>query len=314
MKKVIFAVLVLMFGFTASAHANNSGTCCVTNLPGFSQSGPLGPPQYNCCISPTRQEDCLLNNGTWHYAIYDCSVCCPTVSAGDNQTLCADEMVSLSGQVDPPVYDSAKWTTSGDGFFADDTALVTTYTPGSNDIAAGSVTLTLTVTASVQTGCVASGLGLGAEASCPPTSDSLKVTINPLPDCKITLDPDAADGSVPPGTTHTASVPSAVPVASYEWVIQDENGNNLITSPAPYGTAVNWMAPQNPGIVYINVKVIDAHGCSCTYDPPIDVKGKGILVLVTAPVPTLSGWGTAIFALLLTGLAVAVFHRRKTWK
>jgi hypothetical protein len=43
MKKFIFAVLVLMLGSTVSAHANNSGTCCVTNISGFSQSGPLGP-------------------------------------------------------------------------------------------------------------------------------------------------------------------------------------------------------------------------------------------------------------------------------
>jgi len=297
MKKVVFAVLFLLLGFAVSAHANGTyGTCCTSGS------------QKVCCLTNVLIAGCP-GFSSWPNQ-NDCALCCPIPSAGDNQTICADDNVSLSGNVDPLVYDSVKWTTNGDGSFVDDTALNTTYTPSPNDISFGSVTLTLTVTASVQEGiCGASGLAGDGGTPCPPKSDSLKVTINQLPHCTITLDPDAADGSVLAGTEHTASVPSAGTGATYQWVIQDENGNSLIT--ADNGNSVTWTAPQHPGKVYINVKVTDGKGCSCTYDPEIGEKGKGIPVLVQINVRALSGWGTAIFALLLTGLAVAILRRRK---
>jgi hypothetical protein len=310
MKKFIFAISLLMLGFTVSAHADDgSGPCCVYP-DSVSQAGRLGQPPYACCIPDIDEEDCVyIFDGD---PVGSCSSCCPnlTVSAGDNQTICAGDTVLLHGKVEPPVYDSVKWTTSGNGTFDDNATLNPTYTPGSSDISAGSVKLTLTAFSSVPDCQIAALVGGGGVSPCPPKSSSLKVTINPLPDCTITLDPDAADGSVYAGTEHTASVPSAGTNATYDWVIQDENGNNLITSPAPYGNSVKWMAPQHPGKVYVNVKVTNANGCSCTYDPPIGGKDKGIPVLVQINVRALSGWGTAIFTLLLTGLAVAVFRRR----
>ena len=56
--------------------------------------------------------------------------------------------------------------TSGDGSFSDATILTPIYTPGPNDILAGTVTLTLT----------ANGNG-----SCPPASDNITIVINPAP-------------------------------------------------------------------------------------------------------------------------------------
>jgi hypothetical protein len=306
MKKLIFAVSVLMLAFTASAHANDVvGACCNAFLPADTVTGPSA-----CCLSPISQSFCQAYGGQFQGANTTCDSCCPlTVSAGSNQTVCAGKEVALNGQVTGS-YDGVKWTTSGDGLFANDTALSTTYTPGSGDKASGSVMLTLTAASTVMP-CQLDGLVTSDGALIPCSkSSSLKVTINPVPDCTITLDPDAADGSVEAGTQHTASVPSAGAGASYQWIIQDENGNDLITSPTPYGNAVTWMAPQHAAKLWINVMVTDANGCSCTYDPPIDGKDKGIPVLVQAPVPTLSGWGMAIFALLLTGLAAAVFRKK----
>ena len=311
MKKVVFVVLVLMLGFTVSAHANGEGACCLPNCSClFNQEGPLGPPptQQRCC-EITSASNCP---GEFKGPDTTCEACCPVPDAGLNQTICADKKASLTGVVTPPVYDSVKWTTSGDGLFTPDNNPISTYTPGSGDIANGSVTLTLTANYDLPDNFCAGRelVGDNGYTSCS-KADSLELTINPLPDCAITLDPVAASGSVQAGTQHTASAPSAGAGATYEWVIQDENGNDLITSPKPYGNAVTWVAPQNPGKVWVNVEIKDA-GCSCTYDPPIDVKGNGIPVLVTAPVPSLSGWGMAIFTLLLTGVAVAFLRRRNS--
>jgi len=68
---------------------------------------------------------------------------CPSALAGIDQHLCTAPLsVALAGGVDNAV--GSLWTTSGDGFFADDTAASTTYTLGPADQAGNSVVLTLT--------------------------------------------------------------------------------------------------------------------------------------------------------------------------
>ncbi len=66
----------------------------------------------------------------------------PTVGAGANATICEDGTFTLAGSATSQ--QSVLWTTSGDGTFDNATILAATYTPGSNDISGGSVTLTLT--------------------------------------------------------------------------------------------------------------------------------------------------------------------------
>jgi hypothetical protein len=66
----------------------------------------------------------------------------PTADAGADQNICQGSTASLSGSATN--YSSLAWTTSGDGTFSNANSLNTVYTPGSNDIAAGYVTLTLT--------------------------------------------------------------------------------------------------------------------------------------------------------------------------
>lgn len=64
------------------------------------------------------------------------------VSAGLDINICADENALLFGYATNQT--SVEWTTEGDGTFSDATALDPVYTPGAQDIANGSVTLTLT--------------------------------------------------------------------------------------------------------------------------------------------------------------------------
>lgn len=71
----------------------------------------------------------------------------PTVSANIDQVVCENNSdVNLSGSI--TVATGGQWTSSGDGTFSSNTDLNAIYTPGTNDITSGSVTLTLTTTGS----------------------------------------------------------------------------------------------------------------------------------------------------------------------
>jgi hypothetical protein len=80
-------------------------------------------------------------------------------------------------------------------------------------------------------------------------------------------------------------------------------------SPPPNGNAIEWVAPTTAATIRINVKVTDANGCVCEFDPPIESTTTGIKINTLVPVPALSGWGLLAFVLLLAGLAIS--HRRK---
>jgi len=89
----------------------------------------------------------------------------PTVSAGVDQTVCANNaVISLSGT--STVATAWLWSTSGTGTFSDATALNTTYTPSAQDTTHRSVVLMLSTTAS---------------GTCNPVSDQLTLTITPAP-------------------------------------------------------------------------------------------------------------------------------------
>ncbi len=65
-----------------------------------------------------------------------------SVSAGADINLCIDEAAQLNGFAANQT--SLAWTTAGDGTFDDATSLTALYTPGTQDIANGGTTLTLT--------------------------------------------------------------------------------------------------------------------------------------------------------------------------
>jgi len=67
----------------------------------------------------------------------------PIAYPGENATICEDSDFTLSDAT-AENYSSVSWTTDGDGAFDVETNLNPTYTPGTDDIAAGSVELCLT--------------------------------------------------------------------------------------------------------------------------------------------------------------------------
>ena len=69
----------------------------------------------------------------------------PTAFAGGNATICANNPYTLSAATATNQI-SVLWTTSGDGTFTNASSLNPDYIPGANDILAGTVDLTLTVT------------------------------------------------------------------------------------------------------------------------------------------------------------------------
>ncbi|MBN1340641.1 MAG: T9SS type A sorting domain-containing protein [Bacteroidales bacterium] len=78
-------------------------------------------------------------------------VAAPEVFAGDDDEICDDEVFSVTTAT---VANAASylWSTGGDGTFDDNTSMTPVYTPGTQDIAAGNVTLTLTATGNAPCG------------------------------------------------------------------------------------------------------------------------------------------------------------------
>jgi gliding motility-associated-like protein len=114
----------------------------------------------------------------------------PTSNAGIDASICSNttfktEAYATNGTV--------LWTRSGDGTFDDATLMNPTYTPGSADKTAGSVTLTMTVT--------------GTETSCTTTTiaDTVVLTVAPAP----TASAGPADVKVCSGLTYTATTAAA---------------------------------------------------------------------------------------------------------
>jgi len=110
----------------------------------------------------------------------------PAVFAGNNLIQCAGNTVVLA-ESSAENYAGLMWSTTGDGTFDDSTALHPVYNPGTNDIIAGNVVLTLTAS------------GLGNSGSCTPASSSVSIslsTIVPLATATSTTCFGIANGTV----------------------------------------------------------------------------------------------------------------------
>ncbi|MEW6470004.1 MAG: PKD domain-containing protein [Bacteroidota bacterium] len=105
----------------------------------------------------------------------------PTVNAGSNQTVCANNAsVALNGSTSTG---TGSWSTSGSGAFTpNNTTLNATYIPSPADTAAGTVTLTLTAT-----------------NGCFPTAQSIVITITDAP--FVNAGPDQAVCQTNPNAT-----------------------------------------------------------------------------------------------------------------
>lgn len=141
----------------------------------------------------------------------------PTVnaSAGPNAQICAGQTHQCQGSA--AYYTSIQWTTAGDGMFSNPGILTPVYTPGANDLVAGTVVLTLT----------ASGTGGTSD------NDQMTLTISPLPASATYI---VGLAEVCAGSAEVYSCPVIPQANNYEWylapaeagVIQTQNNNEVI--------------------------------------------------------------------------------------
>lgn len=103
----------------------------------------------------------------------------PIVNLGNDTLLCSNAVYQANPFVEG--FGSLQWTTSGDGVFSNPSQANTTYTPGSGDLANGSVTLSLTAT---------------GRPECPSVvvSDQLNINFHPLPIANAGPDLTACEG------------------------------------------------------------------------------------------------------------------------
>lgn len=135
--------------------------------------------------------------------------------AGEDMTVCADQTPQLSGSA--VNYHTLLWETSGTGVFDDATLLNPVYTPGAEDINAGSVVLSLTA----------------SKQSVPDSTDYVTVTLAPVPAVFA-----GSDASICAGDTYTTGEATAANYTQLNWssngtgVFSDINSLNTIYTPS----------------------------------------------------------------------------------
>jgi gliding motility-associated-like protein len=143
-------------------------------------------------VNPATGEVDLANSSPGTYTIYNNIVAAggcaaaldslaitinqpATVNAGNDTTVCAGATYTVSGANIGGSAANSTWTTSGSGTFDNATLLNPTYTPSAADTAAGTVTLYLTTD--------------DPAGVCNAVTDSLILTITPLPQAPVVTNP-----------------------------------------------------------------------------------------------------------------------------
>src|SRR5690606_13091893 len=143
-----------------------------------------------------------------------------TVEAGTPIIICAGDDALLAGTIGGSA-GSATWSTAGDGSFNNIAALNAIYTPGPGDIAAGTVTLTLTTD--------------DPAGVCDAVSDDVVITLNPA----ATVDAGAPQ-SVCEGSTVTLAGSIGGSAGSAVWTTSgDGSFNNASLLNAVYTPGAN---------------------------------------------------------------------------
>lgn len=167
-------------------------------------------------------------------------------NAGTDQTICAGNTVTLAGSISGAA-SSSNWTSSGDGSFNNSSLLAAMYTPGSADIAAGEVTLTLT--SNDPTG------------PCGAVSDAMIITINQA-------HADAGSDQFIQSSTASINISGSVSgygISGITWTTNGTgsfaNANSLTTSYSPS------LADISAGSVILTLTTNDPDGpCSAVSD------------------------------------------------
>lgn len=229
-------------GFTVAGAANLASI--TFNTSGTAVSGQIRVRGINSC-----------GNGSWSPDFNVTVASGPTASAGADNSVCGSNTIALSGSATN--YSTVSWSTSGNGTFSNSGILNPVYTPGSADISAGSVTLTLT----------ANGLG-----SCSPASDDMILTIYSQP-----LANAGPDASICYTATSYILSGTASNHASVQWQALDGTGT--------FGTPTSLNSSYSPSAAdvaqgYVTIQLTANPVAPCT-TPATDLM---VLTILRAPV------------------------------
>lgn len=178
----------------------------------------------------------------------------PTADAGDlSQTICSGFPATISGTA---TNGTIAWTTDGDGTFNTATIAAPIYTPGSGDIANGSVNLTITTT------------GLGG---CVAASDSTSIQFTAAPTANAGT--DASICSTATFTTNGSATVGSTLAWSTSGTGTFANGNSLDAVYTPSAADIN------AGTVTLTLSANGAGACSSS-------SVTDTVVLTIDPAPT----------------------------
>ncbi|MEQ8415495.1 MAG: gliding motility-associated C-terminal domain-containing protein [Imperialibacter sp.] len=140
-----------------------------------------------------------------------------SVSAGDDQKVCADATVQLNGTLGVDV-SSIIWTTDGDGKFDNASSITAIYTPGPGDIANKTIVLTLSST----------------DELCSASADDMNVTIQTVEGSTLSA---GDDQNVCEGATVQLSGTLGADVSSIIWATDGDgtfdNASNITANYTP---------------------------------------------------------------------------------
>lgn len=209
----------------------------------------------------------------------------PTADAGASQTICAGSSATLAGILGGSA-SSATWTTAGDGTFNDATSVNATYSPGAADIAAGSVTLTITTN--------------DPAGPCTATNDNVVITIDPAPTA------EAGNAQI------ICSGGTAVLTGSSVGATATTGAWSIVSGPVGGdGSLSITIQTPTPSLATFTATIAGAYTLRLTTDDPAGVCGPAtddVIITVTAgatvdagPAQTICAGGTATLAATFTG-------------
>lgn len=196
-----------------------------------------------------------------------------TANAGIDATICANNTHTLTGSIGGSAT-SLTWSTSGTGTFSSTTTASSTYTPSAADIAAGSVTITITTN--------------DPAGPCPPRTDQMVLTITPRDNasfsyasstyCQTGTNPSPTITGLAGGTF--TSAPAGLSINSATGLI------NLTASTIGTYTVTYTTNGPCPNTATYNVTITTAPNASFSYSGPYCQSGSN-------PVPTFPAGASA---------------------
>ncbi|MEX2233860.1 MAG: gliding motility-associated C-terminal domain-containing protein, partial [Cyclobacteriaceae bacterium] len=208
-----------------------------------------------------------------------------TVDAGAPQTICSGSTATMAGVIGGSAT-TATWTTSGDGTFNDATSVTAIYTPGTADLTAGTVTLTLTT---------------GDPAGpCGAVNDNVVITMDPPATVEAGNPQTICSAGI--ATLAGSSVGGTATTGAWSIVSQPGGGDGLLSDVSQTAT---------PATVTFSATVAGAYTLRLTTNDPAGVCGPvsdDVVITVTSaatvdagPAQTICVGGSATLAGSFTG-------------